>query len=220
MTNQSIYPTNRQKALFEDSDVKIKYHHVITSASIMHFRLTFKLIMLAYVIIMILSGFELIGTLLSKGGDQTQMLSFGMALLVTVLAGSMGLMHNQIMLVLGHGYKSIEDKLYVDRLTPLEDCLSNIKISRSMYICSGVMGLVFLWVLWGLYGTPLYKGEWATQASAFSSFMSQVSGGERLNDSYKLAKPFLWVATNVMFLVVGASILGWFQTKITDKKLG
>lgn len=219
MTNQSIYPTNRQKALFGGTDVKIKYHHVITSAAIMHFKLTFKLIMIAYAAIMILGGFELVGVLLSKGSDQGQMLSFGMALLVVVLSGTMGLMHNQVMLVLGHGYKSKESQLYVDRLTSIEECQGNVKVIRSMYIFSFVIAAVFLWVLWGLYGTPLYSGEWATQSAAAGGFIEQFKDSSATNGTDKLIKPFLWVATDLLLLVIGASVLGWIQAKVSDKKI-
>ena len=218
MTNQSLYPTHRQKALFESADVKIKYHHVITSAAIIHFRLTFKVIMLAYVAILTLAGFELIGIALSKGGDQSQMISFSMAVLVMVLAGTMGLMHNQVMLVLGHGYKSKEAQLYVDRLTPLSDCQSNLKIIRSMYLFAGIIALVFLWLLWGLYGTPLYKGEWLSQTVAIKSFISQFSGIST-DTNYKLAKPFLWVVTVTLLLVLGSTIMGWIQAKIAENKI-
>lgn len=218
MTNQSLYPTNRQRALLESADVKIKYHHVITSAAIIHFRLTFKVIMLAYVVIMTLGVFELIGIALSKGGDQSQMLSFGMAFLVVILAGTMGLMHNQVMLVLGHGYKSKEAQLYVDRLTPLGDCQSNLKIIRSMYLFASIIALIFLWVLWGLYGTPLYEGEWLSQTVALKSFIGQVSG-LTTDSNYQLAKPFIWVATVTLLLVIGSAVMGWIQAKIAENKI-
>lgn len=223
MTKQSIYPTSRQKAFFEGADATVEDYHLITSGSFMFFRFAFKSIIFIYIVLAIMGGFELLSIVLAgKDVAKTQMLSTGMTTLILVLSVTMGMVQNQILLILGHGYKSKDAQLYVDRLTKKEDCSANLAIIKSMYIIAVVIALALLWLLWGMFGTPMYSGEFSEQVAAISSVVKSMNAGAGVSDmvgSSKQFKPFLWFGGIALITAALLAAMGWVQATIARARL-
>ena len=211
MTKPSIYPTKRQKAFFANYDEKIEQYHLITSGSIMYFRHIFRLLILIYMVFVIVTGFELFsGLLVSDLNTQNKIVAPSMAGIMLVLTITMLMAHNQILLILGHGYKDHEAQLYVDRLTTKEECIASLKIVQSMFVIAVVTSLFLLWVLWGMYGTPFYDGQIGLQVKALKSILEGLSGGG-MASAAQLFVPFLWVGTAAFFCALAVATLGWLQ---------
>lgn len=216
MTKQSIYPTLRQKAFFESYDVGVQQYHLITSGSIMYFRFVFRMIILIYTLLAIMGGFELLSIVLVEDAyAKSQMVTAGVAGSMLVLTVTMGMIHNQILLILGHGYKSSESQLYVDRLTLKEDCGVSVVIIRSMYLIAIVVAAVMLWILWGGIGTPMYSGALGEQLAAANHFF----GNTETITNIKPVKPFLWFSSMGLLSILFMAILGWIQATIARAKI-
>lgn len=212
MTKQSIYPTRRQKAFFESYDVGVQQFHLVTSGSIMYFRHIFRLIILIYAVLALVSGFELLsGVLVENISVQNKIVAPSLAGLMLVLTVSMGMIHNQILLILGHGYKSRDAQLYVDRLTTNDECKTSLKIIKSMYVIAIVIPIVLLWFLWGMYGTPLYGGQFSYQMkSGVAVLASLVQGGQSTSNTH-LFKPYLFIGSAALLSSLFMGCLGWIQ---------
>lgn len=223
MTKQSIYPTSRQKAFFEGADATVENYHLITSGSFMFFRFAFKSIIFIYIVLAIMGGFELLSIVLAgKNVAKTQMLSTGMTTLILVLSVTMGMLQNQILLILGHGYKSKDAQLYVDRLSKKEDCSVNLTIIKSMYLIAVVIALALLWLLWGMFGTPMYSGEFSEQITAIGSVIESMNNGASASDvvgSSKQFKPYLWFGGVALVTAALLAAIGWIQATITSARL-
>lgn len=222
MTKQSIYPTRRQKAFFESCDVGVEQFHLVTSASIMYFKHTFKLIILIYAVLAFISGFELLsGVLVESVSIQSKIVAPSMAGLMLVLLVAMGMIHNQILLILGHGYKSREAQLYVDRLTTNEECRTSLTIIRSMYVIAIVIPVVLLWFIWGMYGTPFYGGQFGDQMGVVSAISSAMTQGAEVQvaNSTQLLKPYLWAGSFGLLCAFLSACLGWMQVTLAKSKV-
>lgn len=217
MTKKSIYPTRRQKAFFESYDTGVEQYHLVTSGSIMYFRHIFRLIILIYAVFAIISGFELLsGILVTDLGAQNKIVTPSMATIMLVLAVTMGMIHNQILLILGHGYKSRDAQLYVDRLTTKEECDASLKIIQSMYSITMVISVVMLWFLWGMYGTPFYSGQFGSQINSGLAVLNQ---GSETAGSSQLFKPYLWTGSLALISTLLIGLLGSVQTIIAKTKI-
>ena len=223
MTKQSIYPTDRQKAFFESADATIESYHLITSGSIMFFRFAFKSLIFIYTVLAIMGGFELLSIILAgKEVAKTQMLSTTMTTLMLVLTVTMGMIHSQIFLILGHGHKSKDVQLYVDRLTKKEDCRVNLTIIRSMYLIAIVIAIALLWLLWGMFGTKMYSGEFGVQMDAIKGVMSAMKTSSITADAIKNSsqfKPFLWFGGVALLSALFLAITGWIQATISRARI-
>lgn len=220
MTKKSIYPTRRQKGFFRSYDAGVEQYHLVTSASIMYFRHTFRLIILIYAVFAIVSGFELLsGVLVTELAAKTKIVATSMAALMLVLSVTMGMLHNQILLILGHGYKSHDAQLYVDRLTTKEECSASLKIIKSMYLIAIVISVVMLWFLWGMYGTPLYNGQFSSQINAGSAFLAELVQDSEEVSSAQLFKPYLWTGSLALISTLLIGILGYIQVVIAKTRI-
>lgn len=220
MTKSSIYPTRRQKAFFESYDVNIKQFHVVTSGSIMYFRYLFRLIILMYAVFSIISGFELLSAVMVTDLDvQSKIVAPSLAGLMLVLTVAMGLIHNQILLILGHGYKSNDAQLYVDRLTTNEECRASLTIIKSMYFIAIVIPLVLLWFLWGMYGTPFYDGQFLYQIKAAGSVFGTVFNGSVSSSINSLFRPYLFVGSFALLSCLSMALLGLIQVTIAKARV-
>lgn len=189
-----------------------------------------RMIILFYIVIGFLCAFELISYLLASNyKTKFQIASLGNTGLFFAIASLMGLVHNQIILILGHGYRDKTAQLYVDSLSTVEECIANLSIVRSMYLFSAIMNIVCLWIIWGAWGTPFYKGTFGIQLDALLSVI-EVFGQQlqvTIYDGYppnalKL-KPLYWLVSSLLFTASLLAVLGWIQAgisrlKITPKK--
>lgn len=216
----SIYPTRRQKAFFESNHVELQYHHGITSTAAMYFRFMLRIMILVYVIMAVISGFELFSILITKNAESTrQMVSLSKAFLMLTLILTMILMHNQVMLILGHGYKNKSAQIYVDRLSTVEECRANLSIIKSFFAFTGIMATIMLWILWGGYGTPFYNGLFGSQLSQVLNTAISLKNDDSLSASGNLIKPYLWIGSVSFLLVILMAVLGWIQAATSRIKI-
>lgn len=226
MTKQ-LYPTQRQKAIFECANSKVEPYQELTSASIMYFRFAYRTTLTVFAIMLVASGWELLARLLFAEHETAnlQILTMGKAIFALGLAFTMYMLNNQILLILGHGYRDKTAQLHVDRLTTKEDCVANLKIMGSMYSFTIIMALIGLWLIWGGIGTPFYKGLIGEQIEAMQAVIFVI--GQQIThpfydgypDKATMLKPFYFVATACFFIAIVCATLGFINTKTTSVKI-
>lgn len=224
--NKELYPNLRAKALFECSrHGEVKPYHKQTSAAIMFFRYVYRTILILFSIMFIASLWELVTGLLITSGNHNQFLTARTSIFMLVLSGTLFMLNNQILLVLGHGFKDKTAQLYVDRLSSIEDCIANLKTISAMYLFTFVVSIVGLWAMWGAYGTPLYHGLIGEQVNALSSVI-EVMGQQQTTPYFEgftkestSFKPFYLVATICFIITLALSVLGYANSKIIRVKL-
>lgn len=223
MNKESLYPTRRQKAFFVGGATEPQKYHIVVSASFMYFRYALRFIILLYIIIAMVSGFELLSAIMvTDVVAKAQIVPTFKALLMAILAGTMALMHNQILLIMGHGYLSRESQLHIDRLTLLSECKAGLSIIKSMYLFSVISSVVVLWILWGGYGTPFYNNQISEQLVAGTQVVAKLKEGFdafEVNGMATAFKPFLWFTGLALVLAFFIGALGWIQATIARAKI-
>lgn len=226
MSKKNLYPTQRQKAVFSSESLEVKPYHMVASTTFMFFRYIVRAMILLYIIIGVLCAFELISYLFTTNPQtKRQITSLGTMGLFFGLASMMGLIHNQILLILGHGYGDKTAQLYVDSLSTVEDCIANISIVKSMCLFSAIMNVMCIWLVWGAWGTPFYKGMFGSQLSALQAVL-EVFSQQILAYTYAGYPPYAiefkslyWMVSALFLIAFLISVLGLIHANISKSKI-
>lgn len=223
MTQESMYPTRREKANYKEPAAKIEKYHRVTSSSIVLFRKTYGLLIFIYMLLLVISGFELLANLMADGPlVRARTVSVGVVLLMATLIAVCLMMHNQILLILGHGYKEKSAQLCVDKLTTLNECCVSLKLIRTMYVLAIFMPAISLLPLWWFVGAESIPEQVNIQLEALRSLWAVLtaSGDVVSTDyAYKNVKWYLWALTAGLGLASIIGVMGWLQAVIARSRV-
>jgi hypothetical protein len=91
-----------------------------------------------------------------------------------------------------------------------------------MYIIAFVIAIALLWLLWGMFGTPMYSGEFSEQVTALGSVIESMKAGASTSDmivSSKQFKPYLWFGGVALVTAALLAALGWVQATISRYRI-
>lgn len=224
MSENSLYPTKREKAMYESTHAKVEKYHQVTSSAIVLFRKTYSLLIFIYMLLLVVSGFELLANLMADGPlIRARTVPLGLVFLMATLIAISMLMHNQVLLILGHGYKEKSAQLYVDHLTSLADCYVSLKLIRTMYVLAIFMPLIMLLPLWWFAGAESISEQINLQIAGFHSLVEAMSvngeGVAAADNAYKHIKWYLWGVTIALVIAVALSVLGWLQATVARSRI-
>lgn len=223
MSEESLYPTRREKSLYENKHAKIEKYHTITSSSIVLFRKTYSLLILIYMLLLVISGFEILANLMANSPlVRARNVPVGVVLLIAILISISALMHNQILLILGHGYKEKSAQLVVDEITPLSDCYVSLKLIRTMYGLAIVMPVIMIFVLWWLAGPESITEQINIQMIGLRSLWDAINASGDLkvaDNAYKYIKWYLLAVTGGLGLALFMAVSGWLLATIARSRI-